>query len=96
MKCPKCNVSISPLKVWLISRWSFVKCGKCGAQFGRNIDAQLWIIWALLSIPMIVLQLSIFDPMFLVWAGIVMFLDAYTIKLALQSKDEVELLKNDE
>jgi len=86
MKCPKCNNPILPLKVLLISRWSFVKCNKCGSQWGRNIDLQGWIIFALLIIPLIAMRVSIFNPLFLVWAVTVTFIDAYTIKLVPKTK----------
>jgi prepilin signal peptidase PulO-like enzyme (type II secretory pathway) len=30
MHCPKCKNPISPLKVWLITRWSPLRCVHCG------------------------------------------------------------------
>jgi hypothetical protein len=89
MKCPKCNNPISPFKVWLISRWSFVKCNKCGTRSGRDVNLQLFIIAALLIFP-IVFQFSVFNPLFLIWAGIVMFIDAYTIKLVSKEKENID------
>lgn len=90
MKCPKCSNPILPFKVWLISRWSFVKCDKCGTQSGRNIDLQFWIICALLMIPLIVLRIGLFNPLFLIWVIIVMVIDAYTIKLVSKEKEKID------
>jgi len=83
MKCPKCNNPISPLKVWLISRWSFVKCKKCGTHSGRKVNIQLFIISILLFGGYFILNFSL---LFIIWALIVMCIDAYTVRLV--SKDE--------
>lgn len=85
MKCPKCNNPISPLKVWLISRWSFVKCKKCGTHSGRKVNIQLFIISILLFVGYFILNLSL---LFIIWALIVMCIDAYTVRLV--PKDEQE------
>jgi len=84
MKCPKCRNHILPFKVWLISTWSFIACKKCGTKSGRNINLQLFLILALLVIP-IVLKFNVFSLVFFIWAIVVMFLDAYTIKLIPQN-----------
>jgi hypothetical protein len=74
MKCPKCNNPISPLKVWLISRWSFVKC--------KN---QLFIISIMLFGGYLILNFSL---LFIIWALIVMCIDAYTVRLVPKDKQD--------
>jgi hypothetical protein len=54
MKCPKCSHFIPPYRVWLISRWTFVKCDNCGSQFGRKLDLQLFGVSSLLFLGWIV------------------------------------------
>ena len=83
MKCPKCNNPISPLKVLLISRWSFVKCKKCGTRSGRKVNIQLFIIFILLFSGYFILNFSF---LFIIWALIVTYIDAYTVRLV--PKDE--------
>jgi len=60
-------------------------------EFGRNLDAQTWIIAAVFAIPLFVLRISLFHPFYLAWAFVVMFIDAYTIKLI--PKEEVKIEK---
>jgi prepilin signal peptidase PulO-like enzyme (type II secretory pathway) len=83
MKCPKCNNPISPLKVWLISRWSFVKCKKCGTRSGRKVNIQFFMISVLFFSGYLIFNISL---LFIIWALIVMYIDAYTIRLV--PKDE--------
>jgi hypothetical protein len=81
MTCPNCHHSISPFKVWLITRWTSIKCNKCGTCSGRVVNTlQYWLIVALLMIPLSFLK-SALNLHFLVWMIIVMFIDAYTITL---------------
>ncbi|MFH1656132.1 MAG: hypothetical protein ABH954_05940 [Candidatus Omnitrophota bacterium] len=86
MKCPNCGKSIFPMKVWLISKWSFVKCNACGKEWGRNLCLQGWIISALLMIPIFFLPRLLVNPLFYLWWVIVMFIDAFTIKLIPKEK----------
>jgi hypothetical protein len=85
MKCPKCNNPISPLKVWLISRWSFVKCKKCGTRSGRKVNIQLFIISIMLFGGYLILNFSL---LFIIWALIVMCIDAYTVRLVPKDKQD--------
>nr|QNO43878.1 hypothetical protein HNHCPBFK_00008 [Methanosarcinales archaeon ANME-2c ERB4] len=85
MKCPKCNNPISPLKVWLISRWSFVKCKKCGTRSGRKVNIQLFIISIMLFGGYLILNFSL---LFIILALIVMYIDAYTVILVPKDKQD--------
>jgi hypothetical protein len=88
MKCPTCHNSISPFKVWLITRWTSIKCNKCGAHSSRAFNnLQFWFISALLIIPLALLK-SALNLQFLVWMFIVMFIDAYTITLVPRRREE--------
>ncbi|MDA3871635.1 MAG: hypothetical protein PF551_04700 [Candidatus Marinimicrobia bacterium] len=79
MKCPNCNNKIAPYKVWLISRWTSVRCNKCGIRFGRKINMQFIMITLLIIIPSPIIK---FAPLlFFSWLFIVMIIDAYTIQL---------------
>jgi hypothetical protein len=90
MKCPTCNNSISPFKVWLITRWTLIKCNNCGTLSGRKFNnLQLWIISILLIFPLEFLRLK-FNLPFLIWMVIVMFIDAYTIKLVPKKTEKDE------
>ena len=86
MKCPECGNHMVPFKVWLISRWSSVECNKCGTRSGRNMNLQFWIIFFLIIFPLAFLNVNFFSPIFIIWAIIVMFIDAYTVKLIPQGK----------
>jgi hypothetical protein len=87
MKCPTCHHSISPFKVLLITRWTSIKCNKCGTCSGRALNLQFWFISALLIIPLALLK-SALNLQFLVWMLIVMFIDAYTITLVPKRREE--------
>ncbi len=78
MKCPKCSASLSPLRIWLVSRWSSLKCGKCGTSCIRKQNKQLYMICALAIVPYSFIGLNV---IYLIWVLLVMFLDAYTVKL---------------
>lgn len=78
MKCPSCGKGISPFKVWLITRWSPITCGMCGKRFGRDVNVQLGIVSFLCLIGFRVFGLS--WPL-IVYALIVMLIDAKTVKL---------------
>ena len=82
MKCPRCQKRIFPFKIWLITRWTPVHCGHCGARCGRTSGGQAVVIFLLLYAGYFVLGLS---PWIFVWALAVMFIDAYTVKLVLQN-----------
>jgi len=87
MKCPSCNSSILPFKVWFISRWTFVKCGNCGQKLGRKIDVQLCTISFLLFLIYVLFILSGTTLLLAIpLMFIVMFIDAYTIKLIPKDK----------
>lgn len=87
MRCPKCNNRLSPLKVWLISRWSPLRCDSCGTNLTRSIDRQFFIISVLLFSGIV---FFIATPLFLIgWVIAVMLLDAYTIRLVSDDKLEI-------
>jgi hypothetical protein len=44
MQCPKCAIIKYLHKVWLISRWTPLKCDKCGTLLDRRIDRQFFFI----------------------------------------------------
>lgn len=81
MKCPVCNASIAPYKVFTITRWSPIKCSKCEALLTRKMNFQFWIVYLLLIFPLIVFKTDIFNPMFIGWIVVIMLIDAYTVKL---------------
>jgi len=84
MHCPKCKNPISPLKVWLITRWSPLRCDRCGASLTRPIDRQFFIMGVLLFTGIF---LFIQTPLFLiVWIIVVMLIDAYTVRLVLDQE----------
>jgi hypothetical protein len=84
MHCPKCKNPISPLKVWLITRWSPLRCDHCGASLTRSIDRQFFIMAVLLFAGIF---LFIQTPLFLIaWIIVVMLIDAYTVQLVLDQE----------
>jgi hypothetical protein len=79
MRCPKCDNSIFPLKVWLISRWYALRCDRCGTLLTRAIDRQLALISVLVFVGMF---WFIQTPLALIgWFIAVMLVDAYTVRL---------------
>ena len=84
MHCPKCKNPISPLKVWLITRWSPLRCDRCGASLTRSIDKQFFIISVLFFTGFFLL---IQTPLYLIaWIIVVMLIDAYTVQLVLDQE----------
>ncbi len=81
MKCPVCNTSIAPYKVFTITRWSPIKCAECDTLVTRKIDIQFWAVYLLLITPLIILKIDIFSPIFIAWLVVIMLIDAYTVKL---------------
>ena len=87
MRCPKCSNQLSPLKVWLVSRWSPLRCDRCGTRLTRAINRQFFIISVLLFSGIF---LFIATPLFLIgWLIAVMLVDAYTVRLVPDDKLEV-------
>lgn len=87
MQCPKCNNKLSPLKVWLISRWSPLRCDRCGTRLTRSINRQFFIISVLFFSGIF---LFIPTPFFLIgWLIAVMLVDAYTVRLVPDDKLEL-------
>ncbi len=92
MQCPKCNNKLSPLKVWLISRWSPLRCDRCGTRLTRSIDRQFFIISVLFfSGIFLFIATPLFPtPLFLIgWLIAVMLVDAYTVRLVPDDKLEL-------
>jgi hypothetical protein len=79
MQCPKCDNQISPFKVWLISRWTPLKCDKCGTLLDRQIDRQFFLISVLFFAGLFIFAHTFIS--LLVWLLLVMLIDAYTIRL---------------
>ena len=84
MHCPKCKNPISPLKVWLITRWSPLRCDRCAARLTRSIDRQFFIMSVLLFAGIF---LFIQTPLFVIaWIIVVLLVDAYTVRLVLDQE----------
>ena len=84
MHCPKCKNPIWPPKVWLITRWSPLRCDRCGASLTRPIDRQFFIMAVFLFAGIF---LFIQTPLFLIaWIIVVMLVDAYTVRLVLDQE----------
>ncbi len=105
MKCPNCNHFIPPYKVWLISRWTFIKCNNCEKLFGRKVNLQLLVIGGLLfagwvvpfhyltsltRIDIIYAYVIAFLICVVFWAPFVMLADAATIHLVPTDKNDQE------
>ncbi len=109
MKCPHCNHSIPPYKVWLINRWALIKCSNCGKQFGRNRNLQSLAITGLGLLGWIAafVLLLLFTQLHIIyvtlgsiligivfWEPVVMLVDAATIKLVPVDKSSQRTLSN--
>lgn len=79
MQCPKCNNNLPPLRIWLISRWTPLRCDRCGTNLTRAVDKQFFIISVLLFAGIF---LFISTPFFLIaYLFGVMLVDSYTVRL---------------
>ena len=81
MKCPVCNAEIAPYKVFTITRWSPIKCSKCEALLTRKINFQFFMVYLFLILPFIIFEIDIFNPIFIGWLIVIIFIDAYSVKL---------------
>jgi uncharacterized paraquat-inducible protein A len=85
MRCPQCDNSILPFKVWLISRWYALRCDRCGAMLKRAIDRQLALVSVLFFAGIF---MFVQTPLVLIgWLVVVMLVDAYTVRLVPDKTD---------
>ena len=91
VKCPLCDKRIPPLRVWLISRWTFIRCPSCKTLCNRALDLQFGGVSLLLVAGLALVgwgaDLRLGNPVLLaclagLWILLVMLVDAATIRLS--------------
>ena len=88
--CPHCRHRIAWPKVWLISRWTSLRCETCGEKWNRRLDLQFGVLCCLLCVPFIYVMIRLLEgsiavlygiPLLVFWFVATGYLDAATIRL---------------
>jgi DNA-directed RNA polymerase subunit RPC12/RpoP len=91
-RCPACGHAFIPWRVWQISRWSCIRCPHCATRLKRRVDLQLLLISCALFVPVLavtgdlVAHTLVFWAACMLWASVVLVVDAMTVKLVIAGK----------
>lgn len=98
-QCPECKIKIFPLRIFALTRWTFIRCKHCGASIQRKTDFQFSLITIIYLIPSLFI-LNHITPLFLkilltvVWLTIVAFIDVHTLNFAVLKKGDPRKIDN--